>query len=159
MLINVVLVLTPLLVGGGWTAISAAAVGAAVALGLTLRTAAKEEVAAEEEVPATNAAEVEVTGEDATQSITAMEAMVLSKGDIEVQVKRDARGRLTVCASGRNRTKAELKVFAEEFTQKMTQCFVYNRVMTELKARGFQVLSEERSKDDTINIRVRRWEG
>jgi hypothetical protein len=30
--------------------------------------------------------------------------------------------------------------------------------MTELKAKGFQVMNEERAEDETVNIRVRRWE-
>ena len=58
---SAILILTPLIVGGGWTAISAAAAGAAVALGLTVRSTAKEEIqAAEEEVAVKNSVEVEV---------------------------------------------------------------------------------------------------
>ena len=63
-----------------------------------------------------------------------------------------------VCASGLGKSKEELRAFAGQFTDKMTQCLAYNRVMTELKARGFQVMSEERMKDDTLSIHVRRWE-
>ena len=158
---SAILILTPLVVGGGWTAISAAAVGAAVALGLTVRATAKEEIAAaEEEVAVKNMVEVEVKNSEVLQNVATEQQIVLqAKDGVELRVKRDARGRCVVCASGAGKTKAELQAFAERFTEKMTQCFVYNRVMTELKAKGFQVMSEERAEDETVNIRVRRWEG
>ena len=158
---SAILILTPLIVGGGWTAMSAAAVGAAVALGLTVRATGKEEIAtAQEEVAVKNSVEVEVKNSEVLENVATEQQIVLqAKNGVEVRVKRDARGRCVVCASGKGRTKAELKAFAERFTERMTQCFVYNRVMTELKAKGFQVMSEERAKDETVNIRVRRWEG
>jgi hypothetical protein len=158
---SAILILTPLIVGGGWTAMSAAAAGAAVALGLTVRAAAKEQIAeARQEAAVKNTVEVEVKNSEVLENVATEQQIVLqAKNGIEVRVKRDARGRCTVCASGQGRTKAELQAFAERFTEKMTQCFVYNRVMTELKAKGFQVMSEERAKDETVNIRVRRWEG
>ncbi|MGD0999201.1 MAG: DUF1257 domain-containing protein [Candidatus Brocadiia bacterium] len=160
---SAVLILTPLIVGGGWTAISAAAAGAAVALGLTVRSAAKEEIAEaeqEEKVAARNSVEVEVKNSEVLENVRTEQQIVLQgKEGVEVRVKRDARGRCVVCASGMGKTKAELRAFAERFTERMTQCFVYNRVMTELKAKGFQVMSEERAKDETVNIRVRQWEG
>jgi len=158
---SAILILTPLIVGGGWTAISAAAAGAAVALGLTVRATAKEEITtAREEIAVKNSVEVEVKNSEVLENVATEQQIVLQgEGGVEVRVKRDARGRCVVCASGKGKTKAQLKAFAERFTERMTQCFVYNRVMTELKAKGFQVMSEDRAKDETVNIRVRRWEG
>jgi alpha-D-ribose 1-methylphosphonate 5-triphosphate synthase subunit PhnG len=83
--------------------------------------------------------------------------IVLVKGDIELRVSKDERGRCVVCAKGRGHTKAELKAIAEQFMQKMTQCFVYNRVATELKNKGFQMVNEEVMEDQSIRINVRRW--
>ena len=158
---SAILILTPLIVGGGWSAISAAAAGAAIALGLTVRSTAKEEIAAAAETAVVkNSVEVEVKNSEILQNVVTEQEIVLQAQDgVEVRVKRDARGRCVVCASGRDKTKAELQAFAERFTERMTQCFVYNRVMTELKAKGFQVMSEDRAQDETVNIRVRRWEG
>jgi hypothetical protein len=158
---SAILILTPLIIGGSWPAISAAAAGAAVALGLVVRSTAKEELAtAEEELAVKNSVEVEVKNSEVLENVATEQEIVLqAKGGVEVRVKRDARGRCVVCASGKGKTKVELQAFAERFTERMTQCFVYNRVMTELKAKGFQVTSEERAKDETVNIRVRRWEG
>lgn len=163
MLLGVVLVLTPLLgpaVVTSWPAVTAAVAGAALALGLTVKKTAKEEVrAAEETAERANAVEVEVAQGEVLENMVTEEQIILKKGAIEIRVKRDARGRCAVYVSGRGQTKAELKAFAEEFTHKMTQCFVYNRVLTELKARGFQVMNEERMQDDSLRINVRRWEG
>jgi hypothetical protein len=63
------------------------------------------------------------------QSLATNQQIVLNRGDIKIVVERDARGRCKVCASGKGHGKAELKQVAEEFTQKLTQCFVYNKVM------------------------------
>ena len=157
---SAILILTPLIVGGGWTAMSAAAAGAAVALGLTVRSTAQEEIAAAAETAVVkNSVEVEVKNSEILQNVATEQQIVLqAKGGVEVRVKRDARGRCVVCASGKGKTKAELKAFAERFTERMTQCFVYNRVMTELKSRGFQVMNEERMEDESLRINVRRWE-
>jgi hypothetical protein len=157
---SAILILTPLIIGAGWPAVTAAAAGAAVALGLTVRATAREGIAtAEEETAVKNSVELEVKNSEVLGNVRTEQQIVLrAKDGVEVRVKRDARGRCVVCASGLGKTKAELRAFAERFTDRMTQCFVYNRVMTELKAKGFQVMSEERAKDETMNIRVRQWE-
>ena len=156
---SAVLILTPLIIGS-WPAISAAAGGAAVALGLAVRSVTKEAAreAVKQQVEAQNSVTVELTDSEVLQNVATEEELVLTKGAVEIRVKRDARGRCVVCASGRGQTKAQLKALADEFTQKMTQCFVYNRVMTELKAKGYQVMNEERMQDDTVRINIRRWE-
>jgi hypothetical protein len=159
---SAILILTPLIIGGSWPAISAAAAGAAIALGLTVRSTAKEGMKAAEQdaaVAVKNSVEVEVKNSEILQNVATEQQIVLqAKGGVEIRVKRDARGRCVVCAAGEGKTKAELKALAERFTERMTQCFVYNRVMTELKAKGFQVMNEERGEDETVNIRIRRWE-
>jgi len=159
---SVVLVLTPIIIGGSWPAITAAVAGAAVAMGLTVKRTVKEEVknaAAREEQAQINSVEVEMTNADVLQQVGSDQEIVLQKGTIEIRVKRDARGRCAIFASGKGHTKAELKAIAEEFSNHVTQCFVYNRVMTELKAKGFQVVNEEKMEDEAVRIHVRRWEG
>ena len=54
-------------------------------------------------------------------------------------------------------SETELKQVAEEFTQKLTQCFVYDKVVRELKNKEFQVVNEEVMEDESIRIHVRRW--
>ncbi|MHC4160295.1 MAG: DUF1257 domain-containing protein, partial [Planctomycetota bacterium] len=85
------------------------------------------------------------------------QGIVLTKGTVELRVKRDERGRCSVCAKGIGHSKVELKQIAEEFTQKLTQCFVYDKVLRELKNKDFQVVNEEVTEDESIRIHVRRW--
>ena len=81
----------------------------------------------------------------------------MTKDGVTLKVTRDARGQCKVCAEGIGHSKAELKRTAEEFTQKLTQCFVYHRTVSELKNKNFQMVNEEVAEDGTIRVHVRRW--
>lgn len=152
---STVLILTPVIVAS-WPAITTAVVGAASALGLVVRESVKEEIKNHQEVA--ESVEVELSNSEVVAKNMALEKeVVLTKGNIELRVSKDERGRCKVCAKGKGHTKAELKEVAEQFTQKMTQCFVYNRVATELKSKGFQMINEEVMDDQSIRINVRRW--
>ena len=158
---SVVLVLTPVVIGG-WPVITAAVAGAAAAMGLAVSRSAKDYVedSVEDQV-AVNENQVEVELADSevlAESMVENEEIVLTKGNVELRVRRDETGRCTVCAEGPGHTKAELKTLAEEFGQRMAQCFVYNRVMSEVKARGFNVVNEEQMQDDSVRIHLRRYE-
>ncbi len=155
---STVLILTPIVIGG-WPAITAAAAGAASALGLVVKHSVSEAVAehnANENVE--NEVEMELAESQViAQNLSTDQEIVLTKDDVELRVRRDERGRCSVCAKGKNRSKAELTEVAERFTQKMTQCFVYNKVATELKSKGFKTVNEEVMGDDSIRINVRRF--
>ncbi len=157
---SVVLILTPVIIGG-WPAITGAVLAAAAAMGLVVQQTTKEEV--ENQVAARveteNQVEVELKdSQDLQQNIATGQEIVLTRGTVVLKVRRDERGRCSVCATGKGHTDEELRTLAEEFAEKMTQCFVYNRVMTELKTKGFQVVNEEMAQDDSVRIHVRRWE-
>ncbi|MHC5074250.1 MAG: DUF1257 domain-containing protein [Planctomycetota bacterium] len=156
---STVLVLTPVIIGG-WPAISAAVVGAASAMGLVVKQSVKEMVKQHSEVREQVEESVEVSLEESevlAQNLVTGQEIVLTKDNIELRVRRDERGRCSVCAKGKGLSKTELKNIAEEFTQKMTQCFVYNRVASELKNKGFQVINEEVMEDESVRLHVRRW--
>ncbi len=153
---STVVVLTPIIIAN-WPVIVAAVAGAASALGLVAKETVKEEIKQQQQA-GEQTVEVELANSEVlAQNLAAGKEVVLTKGDIEIRVGRDERGRCRVCAKGKGRTKAELKQIAEEFSQKMTQCFVYNRVATELKNKGFQMVNEEVMEDQSIRIHVRRW--
>ena len=158
---SVVLILTPVVIGG-WPTITAAVAGAAAAMGLAVSRSIKEQVKvqAQNQLQAErNEVEVEVADSEAlAENLVTDEEIVLTKGMVELRIRRDERGRVIVHASGLGHTDAELKAIAAEFAQRMTQCFVYNRVMSEVKSRGFNVVNEERMQDETVRIHLRRWE-
>ena len=154
---STVVILAPVIISN-WPAITAAVAGAAAALGCVVKESVREQVQQQEAAAVEQSVEVELAeSEVLTQNMVTDKEIVLTKGKVELRVRRDERGRCTVCAKGIGHSKAELKQMAEEFTQKMTQCFVYNRVASELKNKGFQVVNEEVMKDESIRIHVRRW--
>ena len=153
---SAVLILTPIIIGS-WPAITAAVAGAAAAMGLIVGESVKETVSQSQD-NAEQSVELELEDSEVLAgSMATDQEIVLTKGTIELRVKRDERGRCSVCAKGTGHSKVELKKVAEEFTQKLTQCFVYDKVMRELKSKDFKVVNEEISEDESIRIHVRRW--
>ncbi len=156
---STVLVLTPVIISS-WPVISAAAAGAASALGFSITKAVqKAKAQAQQKAEVQQKAEIELAESQVlAQSVAVGQEIVLTKGTVTLRVSRNQTGRCTVCAEGMGQTKEQLHAVAEQFAQKMTQCFVYNRVMTELKAKGFQVVNEQMLEDKSVQIHVRRWE-
>ncbi|MHC4159891.1 MAG: DUF1257 domain-containing protein [Planctomycetota bacterium] len=151
-----VLVLTPVIIGS-WPLITAAVAGAASAMGLMVSESVKESVK-QSQSDAEQSVQLELSDSEVlAESMATDQEIVLTKGSIELRVKRDERGRCSVCAKGAGHSEVELKQIAEEFTQKLTQCFVYDKVMRELKSKDFQVVNEEVAEDESIRIHVRRW--
>lgn len=153
---SAVLILTPVIIAS-WPAITAAVAGAASAMGLMMNESIKQ-AAKENQTETEKSVEFELSDSEVLAgSMKTDQEIVLTKGNIELRVKRDERGRCSVCAKGKGHSKAELKQIAEEFTQKLTQCYVYDKVMNQLKSKSFQVVNEEVSDDESIRIHVRRW--
>jgi hypothetical protein len=58
---------------------------------------------------------------------------------------------------GHGCSKAELKRLGEELIGRVTQQYVYHKVVTELKQRNMAIVNEEVTADRTVKIRVRNW--
>lgn len=154
-----VLILTPIVIGS-WPAIAAAAAAAAAAMGFVAKEAAaglaqKQKAKTEETV---QSVEVDLAeSEVVAQQMQAGQEIVVNRGSVEIRVKRDAKGRCVICATGKGHTEAQLKQMAEQFSQKVTQCFMYDKVVRELKAKNFNVVHEEVMEDQAIRLHVRRF--
>ena len=152
-----VLILAPVIISS-WPAIAAAAAGAAAALGLAVGHVAQEALQEENVEETEENVELELAeSEVLAEQLATDQTLVLTKGSVKITVERDARGRCKVCASGTGHTKAELEQMAQQFTEKLTQCFIYDKVVKELKTKSFQVVNEEVMEDESIRIHVRRW--
>ena len=153
---STIIILTPIIVGS-WPAITAAVAGAAAALSYSVVHGDEEQ---EQGVKASVAsAEVELRAGELAEALATGQEITITRGTVKLTVSRDERGGCRVCASGLGHSKAELERMAKEFADQMTQCFVYNRVMTELRAKGLQVVDEEKLDDQSIRIHVRNWGG
>ncbi|MHB9070276.1 MAG: DUF1257 domain-containing protein [Sedimentisphaerales bacterium] len=151
-----VLILTPVIIAS-WPAITAAVAGAVASMGLVAGESVKE-IARQNNTPQEKSVEVDLSeNQTMTENIATDKEIVFTKGSIEFRIKRNTRGQCSVCVKGKGHSEVELKQMAEEFTQKMTQCFIYNKVVGELKNKDFQVINEEVSEDQSIRIHVRRW--
>ena len=154
---GVVIILTPVVIGS-WPVIAAAVTAAAAGLGLNVGKKVSEALQEEQQI---TDQQVEVELEDSqvlAESAASGKELVLAKDGITLKVTRDARGRCKICASGKGYAETELKQMAEQFSQKVSQCFIYNRTVTELKKHNFQTVNEEVAEDGTIRVHVRRWE-
>ncbi len=85
------------------------------------------------------------------------EEIVVEREGLRAVFTRDARGALRVCMEGQGHSKAELRKIGQELVDRVTQQYVYHRVMTEMKQRNMHVVSEEVAEDRTVKIRVRNW--
>ncbi len=52
----------------------------------------------------------------------------------------------------------ELETIGRELLQSINQHYAYDRVMSDLKSRGFESLEEEVEEDGTIRLKLRRWD-
>jgi hypothetical protein len=46
----------------------------------------------------------------------------------------------------------------EELSQAVVQQYVYQKLMDEMRAKGFNVVEEETNQDRSIRLKVRHWE-
>ena len=157
---STVLILAPVIISN-WPAITAAVIGAASALGFVTKQVVQQETqqAQGEEQKAEQAVELELPeSQILSEQVATDQQIVVTKGSVQIIVKRDERGRCVVCAKGKGHSKTELKQIAQQFTEKLTQRFIYDKVVNQLKQKNFQIVNEEVTENDDIRIHVRRWE-
>ena len=151
---STVMVIAPLVIAN-WSAISAAVVGAVGVLGFST---VNEAVEASRRVTGANRADIELDESEILEGTGGSgEQIVVERGDVRAIFTRDARGALKVCVEGHGRSKTELKQIGEELIGRVTQQYVYHRVVTEMGHRNMAIIDEEVTADRTVKIRVRNW--
>ncbi len=151
---STVMVIAPLVIAN-WSAISAAVVGAVGVLGFS---AVNEAVEESRRVTGANRAEIELEESEILEGTGGSgEQIVVEREDVRAIFTRDARGALKVCVEGHGHSKTELKQIGEELIGRVTQQYVYHRVVTELNSRNMAIVDEEVTADRTVKIRVRNW--
>lgn len=151
---STVVVLAPIIIAN-WPVITAA-VGAAVGtMGFAM---VRREEAATSRAATKTREEIQVdNSEILTSGSGAEEEIVVQREGVRAIFTRDARGALRVCMEGTGQSKTELRRLGQELIDRVTQQYVYHRVVTELKARNMTIVDEELSEDRTVKIRVRSW--
>ncbi len=152
---SAVCVLTPIIIGN-WPVISAAVAGAVSALGFTtVKDAAKTLLEVKK-----NCKEVTLqveSSEVVTEALSLDQSLVFSRQNITLHFSRDARGHCSVKVYGMQ-GEAELKKLGQEVSQRIVQQYVYNRLMSELKDKNYHIVEENVDDQQTIQLKVRKWE-
>ena len=156
---SAVCILAPVVIAG-WPAFSAAVMAAATSLGY--------QVAAEVAKPIGTVAEKEQAGsvsleiarsEVVTNQLGRDQRMSVTREGVTVTFSRDARGKAALCLTGSGQDDAALRALGEELSRAVVQQYVYQKLMDEMRSRGFVVVEQETNEDRSIRLKVRHWEG
>jgi len=152
--VSSIIVLTPIIIAN-WPAITAIVSAAVGTLGFS---AVQGMEAQHSEVAGTTREEIEVDNSEILENATGRgEEIVVEREGLRAVFTRDGRGALKVCMEGKGYSKAEMRKIGQEMVDRVTQQYVYHRVITELQQRNMHVASEEVAEDRTMKIRVRNW--
>jgi hypothetical protein len=154
-----VCILTPVVIAA-WPAFSAAVVAAATSLGYQIATeAAGAKKNAKMASPDSKNVQLEIeNSEVVTNQVGRDQRIVVTKGGITITFSRDARGKASLCVTGEGQSNEELKAMGQELSQAVVQQYVYQKLMGEMRTRGFNVIEEETNADRSIRLKVRHWD-
>jgi len=153
-----VAILTPVVIAA-WPAFSAAVVAAAASLGYQVAAEAKASVsAAAQKKLSPIQLEIE-RSEVVTNQLGRDQHITVTREGVTVTFSRDARGKAMLQVVGTGQEEEVLRALGEELSQSVVQQYVYQKLMDEMRARGFNVVEEEVSEDHSIRLKVRHWGG
>lgn len=148
-----IIVVTPVLLAA--PVVMAAATSAAAALGFTMATQKADATAqakAEDKVVGFDIEEAD----GLKQLLCDQGALVFTREDATVVLREKNQG---VHMEVRGQAEeAELEALGRNLLQTVTQHYAYDRVVSELKERGFDNVEENQEEDGTIRLRLRRWD-
>jgi hypothetical protein len=153
-----VCILTPVVIAA-WPAFSAAVLAAATSLGYQVASEAAKSDAATVGTKSAGKVQLEIeNSEVVTNQLGREQQISVTREGVTITFSRDARGRASLCVTGEGRSKDELRALGEELSQSVVQHYVYQKLMDEVRARGFNVVEEETGADRSIRLKVRHWE-
>jgi len=150
-------ILAPVVIAA-WPAFSAAVVAAAASLGYQVASEAKNQAAAAAQKLAQPVRLEIERSEVVTDQLGRDQHMTVTRSGITVTFSRDARGRASLHVAGSGQSQKELRALGEELSQRVVQQYVYQKLMDEMRKRGFNVVEEEQNEDQSIRLKVRHWE-
>lgn len=155
---STVLIVAPVVIAN-WSVISAAVAAGVAAAGFT--TVAHTAARVGQELQSDRAMtreEIDIPDSEILEGAAATgETVVAEKDGVRAVFSRDARGALKVCMEGSGVSKSELRRLGEELIGRVTQQYVYRRLVSELAARNVNIIDEQVTADQAVKIRVRSW--
>lgn len=154
---STVMIVAPVVIAN-WSVISAAVGAAMTAAGFTAVAGTAARVAQDAAGATLVREEIDVPDSEVLEGTAGTgERIVAERDGIRAIFSRDARGALKVCVEGHGVSKDDLRRVGEELVGRVTQQYVYHRLMSELAARNVSVIDEEVTADEAVKIRVRSW--
>ena len=155
---SAVCILTPVVIMA-WPAFSAAVVAAAASLGYQVAAEVSSQRPGEAIRKDSGAVQLEIErSEVVTNQLGRDQRIAVSREGVTVTFSRDARGKASLCVTGNGQSNEELRSLGEELSQAVVQQYVYQKLMDEMRSRGFNVVEEEVNEDRSIRLKVRHWE-
>ena len=158
---SAVCILTPVVVAA-WPVFSAVVAAAATSLGYSVVAEGMDRINQAlkgTEISKRSQVALEIANSElVTEQLGRDQRISVTRGGVTVTFSRDARGRAQICVAGTGHTEDALRAFGEELSKRVVQQYVYQRVMDELRAHQFTVVEEEVEADQSIRLKVRRWE-
>lgn len=109
--------------------------------------------------PGVNSAVVDVKNTEVVgQELGAGQSMLVERDGVTIEFSVEASGQCKVCVSGEGRSKTDLESIGRTAAEKVVQMYTYNRVVTELKNRDFEVVQEGVDEEGGIRLKLRRFE-
>lgn len=154
-----VCILAPVVIAA-WPAFSAAVVAAASSLGYQVAAETAKKSRATAAPTQSNAVNLEIPrSEVVTDQLARGQRLAVTREGITVTFSRDARGRAALCVTGSGQSEEELRALGEQLSGAVVQQYVRQKLLDEMRSRGFVVVEEETSVDQAIHLKVRHWEG
>jgi hypothetical protein len=151
-------ILTPVVVMA-WPAFSAAVVAAAGSLGYQVAAEVNSHLPGQSVRKGANALVLEIERSEVVTSQLALDQrMAVTREGVTVIFSRDARGKASLCVTGPGQNQDALRALGEELSQAVVQQYVYQKLMDQMRSRGFNVVEEEVNEDRSIRLKVRHWE-
>ena len=153
-----VCILTPVVIAA-WPAFSAAVVAASASLGYQVAAEAADFTKNAVAEKNSNKVQLEIeNSEVVTNQLGREQRIAVTRDGVTITFSRDARGKAALCVTGSGQSDETLRAMGEEMSQCVVQKYVYQKLMDEMRAKGFNVVEEETNQDRSIRLKVRHWE-
>ncbi len=154
-----VCILTPVVIAA-WPAFSAAVVAAATSLGYQVVSEVNKNSRAIVAPKQAGTVSLEIAqSELVTNQLGRDQRLAVTRDGVTVLFSRDSRGKASLCVSGEGYNDEALRALGQELSGRVVQQYVYQKLMDEMKTRGFVVVEEETTQTQAIRLKIRHWDG
>jgi hypothetical protein len=155
---SAVCILAPVVIAG-WPAFSAAVMAAAASLGYQVASEASKPVRTAEKKQSGLVSLEIPRSEVVTDQLGRDQRISVTREGVTVTFSRDVRGKAALCVTGSGQDDETLRALGEELSQAVVQQYVYQKLMDEMRSRGFVLVEQQTNEDRSIRLKVRHWEG